>query len=267
MGIKFKIYPSFYIFLFFVVYFNSFSFFFTYFISLFIHEYSHYILTKTYSITTKTINIHPFGMCLDVNSKSKNKTINLLVYLIGPISNILLFLVTISLWWAFPISYFYTRDFVMANFVLGFFNLIPLYPLDGGNLIMSCLSTATMRIKALKIMKKISLIVGCIFSFLFVVSCFYTINFSCFCIAFFMFSNLFSYKDFIDGEIKNRLCDNRVREQRAYVINLNTDYDSIKKCFDDNYYVQFYVINDENKIIKILSQDDVEKVFQKRFLE
>ena len=178
MATKIKFHFTFFIFLFFVIYFNSFLLFFAYFISLFIHEYSHYLMSKRYGILSQTLNIYPFGMNINVNINCKNKADKFLIFLIGPLSNILMLLITISLWWCFPISYFYTLDFAIANFALGFFNLIPIYPLDGGNMILSVFNSVESKLKILKIMKIISIVVGGIFLFLFIpLSVYVKINF------------------------------------------------------------------------------------------
>jgi stage IV sporulation protein FB len=211
---------------------------------------------------TETININPYGMCLDVNIDNQNKASKILIFLIGPFSNILLLLIIISVWWCFPVVFFYTRDFAFANFILGFFNLIPLCPLDGGNVILSCISTIEGRLRALKIMKKISIILGVIFLILFIWSCFYVVNFSCFCISFFMLSSVLSYKEIVNKEIKNKLSGSDIKQHKVYVIKPSTNYESIKECFDDNSYVQFYLLNDENKIVKIFSQDEIREVFK-----
>lgn len=264
METRLKIHYSFYIFLFFTIYFNGFYLFFSYFISLFIHEYSHYLLSKKHIQNTKNLIIYPSGMCLHVNNMSSNNIINFLIYLIGPLSNIILLLITMSLWWLFPVLFFYTREFVFANFILGFFNLIPIYPLDGGNMIFQLINSTKVKLKIINVMKIFSIISAIVFLILFIMSCFYTPNFSCFTISFFMFSSLFSYKNIIYDEIKNKF-NNKVKEHKAYIINYNTTYEDIKKCFDNNSFVQFYLVNDSNKIVKIFSQEDVEKIFLKHF--
>jgi len=264
MGNKIKIHYTFYIFLFFVTYFNGFSLFFSYFIALIIHEYSHYLLSRKYNKMTQSINIYPFGMNVNVNGNTKNNKVNFLIFLIGPLSNILLLLTTTSLWWYCPVLYFYTKNFALANFILGFFNLIPIYPLDGGNMILQTIKSLDLKLKILKLMKIICIVIGCLFLVLFIWSCFFSINFSCFSIAFFMFSSLLSYRNVLDEQIKNKF-NNKIKEHKAYVINLNTGYEDIKKCFDDNAYVQFYILNNENKIIKILSQEEVKVIFSNHF--
>lgn len=204
-------------------------------------------------------------MKLNVITKTQNKLTNFFIYLIGPLSNILILLVTTTLWWYFPVTYFYTKDFALANFILGFFNIIPLYPLDGGNMILHSVRSSEIKFKILKIMKVACVIVGIIFLLLFIWSCFYTVNFSCFTISFFMFSSLSSYKEVINDEIKKKFENYNLKEHKVYVINYSTKYDDIKKCFDDRYYIQFYLVNNDNKVVKIFNQDEVKKLFLNHF--
>lgn len=261
METKLKIHTSFYIFLFFIIYFNGISIFFTYFLALIIHELSHYFVAKKYNILSRNINIYPFGMNVCVNMCGEYNNKKYLVYLIGPLVNILLLLITTSLWWYYPILYYYTNNFALANFCLGFFNLLPIYPLDGGNVILELLKGYRSKVKALKWMRVFAIIFGTFFLVIFILSCFYTLNFSCFCISFFMFSSVFSYKQILNNEINSKLKDSNVKQLKAYVVKLNTKYEEIEKCFDKNYFVQFYIVNDDNKIIKIVNENQIKKMY------
>ena len=134
MGLKIKVHYTFYIFLFFSVYFCDFFMFFYYFISLVIHELSHHFMSRTSSKVSQTITLFPFGLALNVNDNCENKFYNFLIFFIGPFVNILIALICIALWWVFPTLYFYLKNLCLVNLSLGLFNLIPLQPLDGGNI-------------------------------------------------------------------------------------------------------------------------------------
>lgn len=255
MGLKIKIHYTFYIFLFFSVYFCNFFMFLSYFLSLCIHELSHYLVSKTYKELSQTIVLYPFGMQLNVIGLTENKFQNFLIFFIGPFVNIFISLLCVAVWWVFPVMYYYLKSFCLVNLSLGLFNLIPIQPLDGGNILMLFFSQ-TKKCSVLKIMKRISIIISIVFLGLFLFSFFVGVNFSLFCISFFMLSaglgNNIGY---------DKLCDSvavkKIRECKIYVVRESFKIDELRNCFDSKKFVQFYIVNSKNKIVKIVSQDDI----------
>lgn len=265
MGAKLKFDVTFYIFLFLIVYFNGFSLLFSYFLALTIHEYSHYLMAKNMVLVTESIRIYATGMDVRVIGKTNNKKLNILLFLIGPIVNIILFLITIAFCWFYPISYYYLRDFAYANVLLCVFNLLPIYPLDGGNALLEIFDHTKWKYVVIKVMKFFSVFLGILFGVLFCVSCFHSVNFTLSCISFFLLSNITSYKKILKEDIEEKL-KTKIKETKIYVINLKMKYDDIVKCFSDQFFVQFYIQNDEGKIIKILSQDEIKKIYNSKLL-
>ena len=105
--------------------------------------------------------------------------------------NFILSIFSIALWWIFPSSYMITKEFVFDSFMLGLFNLLPCYPLDGGRIFVGILSKNNSRKRAIKITMIINIFVASILFVLFIVSCFYIFNPSlCFC-GIFMILGLF----------------------------------------------------------------------------
>lgn len=255
MGLKIKVHYTFYIFLFFSVYFCDFFMFYYYFISLVIHELSHHFMSRTTSKLSQTITLFPFGLALNVNENCENKFYNFLIFFIGPFVNILIALICIALWWVFPTLYFYLKNLCLVNLSLGLFNLIPLQPLDGGNIFLLFFK-GQKKYKIIKIMKRISLFLACVFLIIFLYSIFTCVNFSFFCISFFlMCAGISSPMDY------NKFCESMslkdIKECKIYVVKVGTNFNDLKKYFDRKKYVQFYFVNDKNKIVKIISQDDV----------
>lgn len=258
MGLKIKVHYTFYIFLFFVVYFGGFLSLFSYFISLIIHETIHHFVSKSSSIMSQTLYLTPCGLSINVNCNNKNKIDKFLIFFSGPFINIFVALLCVGVWWLFPITYYYLKSFAFVNISLGLFNLIPIIPLDGGNIFLLLFDSKSSKRKVIKIMKIFSIIFAIFFLSLFVVSIFFDINFSCFCISFFLFSSAISSPISFD-EMQSFLPD-KIKECKIYVVGTKVKLKEMKKYFDKSKFVQFYIVNDENKIVKIMSQDDVAKL-------
>lgn len=259
MGLKIKTHYSFYLFLFFIVYFGGFFNIFYYFISLIIHELNHYFMSRNYGVMSESMYIYPFGVSLNVNKLNKSDKEKFLIYFAGPFSNILLSLICVAVWWCFPTMYFYLKDFVFVNIVLGVFNLIPIVPLDGGNIFLLFFKTKNTRVKVIKLMRIFSIIFSIFFLILFIVSCFFETNFSCFCISFFLFSASLNSSISYDN-IMDHIEEKKVKECKIYVVNIHTKLCELYKYFDSSKYVQFYLVNDDHKIVKIVSQEDILKM-------
>ena len=82
------------------------------------------------------ISFMPYGAKINNEIIYKKSYHELLVTVSGPISNIVLALLIISMWWIYPITYNYSSNFVVANLSIGLFNLLPIFPLDGGQFVL-----------------------------------------------------------------------------------------------------------------------------------
>ena len=107
------------------------------------HELGHMIAGIILGFKPNVIEVMPFGLSIgfenkveDYNQKIKNGTKmtlkKLIIALSGPITN----LIFVIIFLLFPISIFGIDNqlIVYANILIGIFNLIPIYPLDGGRI-------------------------------------------------------------------------------------------------------------------------------------
>ncbi len=142
-----------------------------------VHELSHMIIGIILGFHPSRICIMPFGayMSFKIDIKSYNTKIRngsicslkkMFVALAGPISNIIL-----------AIIFFIKKDYIIISYInilLGIFNLLPIYPLDGGRIIKQILIILLGRRKALKYTNDISNIILCIMIAISLVFCFTT---------------------------------------------------------------------------------------------
>lgn len=107
----------------------------------FIHEMGHLICGLILGLKPKSLKIMPFGIsiefsviCNDYNKKIKNANLlaikKLIIALAGPITNFVIVGICIAL--KTQIDSFLCSQIIYANILIALFNLLPIYPLDGG---------------------------------------------------------------------------------------------------------------------------------------
>ena len=104
-----------------------------YMLALFLHELAHLLVATKRGYSLKIARLSMFGLTLDLNEKIEDKD-QFAINIAGPIFNLLLCLVCVASYWIFPLSYQYLNMFCFANLTLAIFNLLPIYPLDGGKI-------------------------------------------------------------------------------------------------------------------------------------
>lgn len=100
----------------------------------FIHELGHLFTGILLGLKPETLKIMPFGISIIFKTykKRRNKHIKkILIAFAGPFTNIVIAAVGHILKW--------TPDIIYANLLICIFNLLPIYPLDGGRIIKSML--------------------------------------------------------------------------------------------------------------------------------
>lgn len=109
-----------------------------------LHELGHLVTGIILGFKPRKIEVLPVGIsaCFYMNIKNYNKKLEcanilalkkIIVAISGPIINFIIALVCVF----FEVSLFNisTEFIVFSNLLIGFFNLIPIYPLDGGRII------------------------------------------------------------------------------------------------------------------------------------
>ncbi len=106
----------------------------SYLAAMILHESAHAECAKRSGYVLKSIKIMPYGAALNGEFGGMTSRDELKIAAIGPLCNIFFATVFTAIWWIVPETYFFTSDFVGANVFLAAFNLIPVYPLDGGRM-------------------------------------------------------------------------------------------------------------------------------------
>ena len=169
---KIKIGPSVIFLLLLCLIFNDFLLMFNYLLALFLHEMAHFVVASSRGYSLKQFKFDICGISLDLKEDLSDKDC-FAVNISGPAFNLFICLVCLALYWLVPNAYNYLNIFCFANLFLALFNLLPIYPLDGGKIFRNFFSSN----KKYKIVDCIVRLSFCLlFSTLFIVSIFHTIN-------------------------------------------------------------------------------------------
>lgn len=141
-------------------------------LAVLLHELAHSFAAYERGYKADKITLLPYGAVL-LSEENLDKSSALLIAAAGPFSNFVLAILTVSLWWLYPSTYAATEYFVYANLVIGVFNLIPVFPLDGARI---ALAFSKNTAKSLKILRFSGALLAFLMLGLFVLSCFYEIN-------------------------------------------------------------------------------------------
>lgn len=104
-----------------------------YMLALSLHELAHLFVAIKSGYSLKQIKLDMFGMCVELNEKIDDKDC-FKINIAGPVFNLLLCVVCMAMYWLIPNSFYYLNTFCFCNLILAIFNLLPVYPLDGGKI-------------------------------------------------------------------------------------------------------------------------------------
>ena len=157
---------------------NNLKFFICYTLVVLLHETAHFIVAKKLGYVCHKIKLMPYGAVLDAETDDFSFYDEIKIAIAGPLCNLFLCLITICLWWLWPVSFNYTEDFMLSNLVIGLFNLVPIFPLDGGRILLAVLTQKTGRASGVKMLKAITAIFGLALFIVFIASLFFKPNIS-----------------------------------------------------------------------------------------
>lgn len=146
--------------------------------SVLLHELAHAFVAKRLGYKMSEIKLMPYGAMLVGDMSDASLKEEIIIASAGPFASILMALLTTALWWIEPTTYVYTQSFAQINFCLAIINLIPVFPLDGGRVMLGILSFFMTREKAYKKLRIVGFVGASIFACAFVVSCVFGANIS-----------------------------------------------------------------------------------------
>jgi len=115
-----------------------------------LHEYGHALTARKFGIGTVDITLYPIGGVARLARMPRAPGVELLIALAGPAVNFVIagwLFALLAIGAGFGLSGF-LLDLAVLNLVLGCFNLIPAFPMDGGRVLRALVSGWTGRAKA-----------------------------------------------------------------------------------------------------------------------
>ncbi len=225
-----------------------------------LHEFAHLLAALLIGLKTDKLVFYPYG----VNLKLKNKFIHsladeIILYISGPLANCLMALISGLLYgiYKFP----YLQLFYIANLLLFAFNMLPVYPLDGGIILKKILIHFYGRRTADIIMLAVSVVLIIILVTFGIYTVYVTeFNFSVFLLASFLICSIFTQNEKYDSDFVKELMFYKKKKKKSIKHIIASDSDSltdIAKNFRPNKYAVVYIQNQQGKITEIMSENEI----------
>lgn len=119
-----------------------------FFVSIILHELAHSLVAKAYRIPVKSITLFVFGGVAQITREAARPLHELFMAAAGPLTSLVLGAAFYGAWWALgsqgerPIDYVLVWLAIM-NVILGIFNFLPAFPMDGGRVFRSLIWLVT----------------------------------------------------------------------------------------------------------------------------
>lgn len=131
------------------------------FVCVLLHEYGHALAARRYGIATRNITLLPIGGVALLESMPRDPRAEIVVALAGPAVNLV---IAAAAWIVLVFSGQHAGaaaggllqmsllpSLIAANLMLGLFNLLPAFPMDGGRVLRAALSLRMDRVRATRI--------------------------------------------------------------------------------------------------------------------
>jgi len=234
-----------------------------YFLFLVLHELVHYMVAKKLGYKLGKIKLMATGAILEAESDEFSFIDEIKISISAPLFNLFISIIILGLWWIAPEIYNYTQDIFVINLAIFSFNILPIFPLDGGRVLLAFLSTKFNRKVAVKTTKMVSIILILILFSMFICSFFITPNFSLGIMAVTLFMGVIqedkdaSYKRlFFLNRKRDRLNKTGI-ETRYIMVSESIESSKLFKYINARFFTIFLFVDENFKIKKRLSENEI----------
>lgn len=236
---------------------------FLYIVFILLHELSHLFVARRLGYFPKQLKITVFGASLEGFDDFLTLD-EIKIILAGPMFNFLIVITCYLSFWFWPESFEFLDDVLIVNQAILFFNILPIFPLDCGRILLCLCSIKKGRMEAVGIIKKASF---CFMIGLFIISIFvflFTFNlsfsFACvnLCILLFESAKGTSFKrEYAIRKKRERLSKGLMLK----IIYVKNDYNELYllKFIDSEHYFVFVFVDDNFKELQRIDEFELLK--------
>lgn len=138
------------------------------------HEFFHALVAKRLGYKLVSMRLTPSGASLTGEFQGVRLRDEALIAIAGPLFNFATGTLIVAFWWIIPSTYSYTLPFAHASFVTFAINLLPIFPLDGGRVLLAVLSRTYPRQQVYENIRFFGIILASIFFLIALIILFFT---------------------------------------------------------------------------------------------
>lgn len=237
----------------------------TVFFAALLHEISHIFSASLLGVKISSIKVLPIGLNASVDKEVlDNRLSKVIIHISGPLANILLFALGTIINSYYPFQPDGMRFFISVNAYLALFNMIPVLPLDGGEVIKEVLSGCVGLYSASIWMKRISIFISVLLFLMGIAIFIGNYNFSLILIGLYVvFSLKYEKTEAALMNIKNliyrrsRILKKGIYPARDLVVIKSVRLCEIIKGMDFDRFHFVYVVDDDLKLIKVFTEQEI----------
>ena len=248
-----------------MTFFGFFGQFVSYFTAVLLHELAHARCASKLGYVLNEFRLMPYGAALIGEFEDADWRDECLIAAAGPLLNVILLIFCIALWWIEPKTYFFTENFAYACLSIAAVNLLPVYPLDGGRIVLALLSRKHNRVAAYKKLRICGYAAGVLFAALFAASCFFGANLSYASMSAFIIlstvipDNRCRYQRLYQLSVRAKKAKKGMRTQRI-LLRKDAPSRTLFRWLNSNYYTEFLVVDADFRPLGIFSECDLERL-------
>lgn len=239
------------------------------FFSMVVHEISHITVAKRFGLHPVRICITPVGLSASIQNKGFSRHVLLLIHAAGPAANLLLFGAASLAGLVLPQLKKELELVCRTNLLLALFNLLPVFPLDGGKILHQLLSGSMGLLAAGKVIKVIAWIMAALIMATGVLQfCMTGYNLSLIMIGIYipivlkdagMESAFMNIRQILYR--RSKLIKKGVYPARDLVVLKSTRVDEILKNMDFDRFHIIYVLDDELRLAEAFTENEIISAF------